>query len=62
MVLLRLKFLTFQVLEDTPIEDKKKTLLVNIQQKNWLGKQEKLVARVMYKLQNFTTKFLQSLK
>jgi len=34
MVLLRLKFLTFQVLEDTPIEDKKKTLLVNIQQKN----------------------------
>ena len=52
MVLLRLEFLTFQVLED--IEDKKKTL----------GKflAEKLVARVIYKLQNFTTKFLQSLE
>ena len=43
------KFLTTYILENTAIEDKK-TLLMDIKQGNKLDKQEKIMARAIYKL------------
>ena len=61
IVLLRLEFFTAQVLEDTSLKDKEKTFLIDIQQWNRLGKQEKPMAQATYEHHNLAVKSFQFL-
>ena len=62
MILIKLKFLAIQVLEGMAIKSEKKTLLRNIYQANQLRKQEKPIAKAVYKLQQLPTRFVHTIE
>lgn len=58
MVLLKLEFLTIQVLKDVAIEEKVQNLLAEVCHSNYLGYKEKLVVKVVKELHYLFVKFV----
>ena len=61
-MLLKLEFLTVQVLEEMTVKDEEKALLKNIRYKNQLDEQKEPVVRAIYELQQSVTRSLHFLE